>query len=307
LEFRRNFQPQKTPVIVIPSYTVLPGAVLSGKVSEGPTGKPAADISILAQNVAGSGYALTDAEGRYTIRRLRPGRYTLLASLNWEQAKHWVRVKRENIDIGKGVVVQGIDLTLISGAMLSGKVSGEDGTPLEGVTVGVHDDNEYYGMMKTGKDGRYLLHIPAGQHKAYIAGGGLSTVEYLLQGNREEEFSVKDGETATVNFVLPKTKAKPIHGRVLGPDGKPVPKANIEAVPLDENDYMAGTQSAVSDANGEFTMEPQAVKLQARCGKLATPDPLPLPNGGEVTLHLEAIAFGTAVGHLAAGPFIRKI
>ena len=298
---RQDFQPQNAPVIRLPACTVLPGATLSGKIIEGATGKPLAGIHVSAAGGSGWGDAVTDADGRYTIRQLRPGRYTVRASLTWAQHRQWTYLKREKIDVGKGAAVQGIDLTLIHGAVLKGKVTGEDGTPLKEMCVGVQDGADCLGMMKTGTDGQYLLHLPAGQYKAYFAMGGPLPGGYLQPLIREVPFSVKDGETATADFLLPRSKAKPVHGRVLGPDGKPAPRAEITAVPFNEQDYMMETQTAVADANGEFTFEPYAVKLQARCGKLATPDLVPLPNGGEVILRLEAIAFASISGLVTDG------
>ena len=101
-------------------------------------------------------------------------------------------------------------------------------------------------------------------------------------------FTGKEGDTITQNVSVPCLHFKPIHGRVLGPDGNTAAGATVYLIPTENNFFGQDKPSVITDAKGEFTLEGSSLVLLASSGTMGTPKETALPLGGDVTLELEA-------------------
>lgn len=284
------------------SIRLLPGASLAGRVTFGPTGKPAAGIRVGAQSADGWGEAVTDAEGRYHITRLRVGAYNVATDLDAELAREWTARAHERVPLAAGERAAGRDLTLIPGALLAGKVTATDnGEPVAGLRIGVYGparprSGAWVQSVPTGADGRFALRVPPGEQYVYLQSE--PPEGFLRTAVAERTLTVRDGETATVDFALRRVgRARPVRGRVLGPDGQPAAGATVLAFCPGRGDQAV---AVTASAQGGFTLDAllaaRAPVLRARHGDLATPGGVAAVGGEEVTLRLQAHALGQLEG-----------
>ena len=313
----------RSPVTVVDTITLAPGATISGRVVYGATGEPVAGVRVGAQGrnpdrprpgvsyeidqgrivgikvrqvsvggTVGDGSAVTDRNGRYVLRHLGPGSYNVALGLSGELAREWTAIAHEGVPVEEGDHVEEVDFSLIRGSVITGKVTAiQTGGPVPGVLVGVYgpahpQSSGWVQNTEAAADGAYSLRVPAGEQYLYLQGKwprGFSEPE-----RRSHDLKVEAGETLTVNFELPGTPMQPIDGRVVGPDGKPVSGADVIVLPYG---HIVKT-----DAKGEFHLGPGEVGLRARHGSLATADTQRPTSGGEVVLRLRDDALGSVTG-----------
>jgi hypothetical protein len=283
------------PVTKIAPITLLPPATIQGTVRYSPTGKPAAGIWVWAMIESGTSRVLTDADGHYTFTRRRPGAYIIAPELSEEISVEWACVPRLNVNVAKGGKLTGIDFTLVKGVLVTGKVTTDDGTPLPDIDIRIENKDKWYCSQsaKTGKDGVYRVCVLPDTYQVTLSEEVLPG--FLKPKPMSYPITVKKGDSITCDFKLPRSTVKPIHGLVLGPDGKPAVRAEIIAESL-EQDYYYNFLPVKSDTKGEFTLVSIPVILRARLGELATAAVTRLPEGGEVTLRLEAGVLCTITG-----------
>lgn len=277
--------------------SLLPASSLRGRITYAATGKPVAGLHVNAWSPrGGSGEAVTDADGKYVVGQLSPTTYNVGVELSTEQSKLWTSPGRSGIQVPMGQSVDGIDLTLITGALLTGKVTdAATHKPISGVSIYVdYGNNTWSQNVETDQAGMYLLHIPPG---AIYMNLSKLPAGYVMPVRQDFRFTAGDGENISRDITLSLSKVKAVHGRVLGPDGKPVADAEVFATPLASEHYASGGTTK-TDANGAFTLDPRGygVSVGARSGNMATVQDTPLPLGGEVTLRLAKDVLCTLTG-----------
>jgi protocatechuate 3,4-dioxygenase beta subunit len=297
-EFR--LEVKDSSIILGRHIPLTPGLTISGRAVYESTGKPAAGIRVGAQqrprvdapHALGGGSAVTDGEGRYTVKQLVPGRYNVALDLRGELNRSWTAVAHEDVILNQGDHLKGVDFALIPGAVIAGQVTGQEtGVPIAGVLVGVYGpahprSTGWVQNTETAADGSYFLRVPAGKQHLYLQGkwpAGFSSPE-----QRRHDIELEDGDTRRVDFALPGAPLKPIHGRVLGPDGRPVPGAEVIVLP--------SWRIIKTGAEGEFALEPAEVKLRARQGDLATERAGKPSTEGEVVLRLKEDILASVTG-----------
>jgi protocatechuate 3,4-dioxygenase beta subunit len=123
-------------------FTLQPEGRVSGKVTFGDTGKPAANVRIRVfnqKNVYGTREAVTDREGRYMLENLSTALYTVYLSPRDESGK-WAPVSRNDILVKAGETTVGVDFTLAGGGLITGKILDRDtGKPIAGHWVGIKE------------------------------------------------------------------------------------------------------------------------------------------------------------------------
>jgi hypothetical protein len=130
--------------------------------------------------------------------------------------------------------------------------------------------------------------VPAGQQRLYLQGKwprGFREPE-----RRSHDLEIEDGEELTVHFALPGEPMRPIHGRVLGPDGELLAGAEVIVLPY--------RHVVRTDSRGEFHLPSGDVGLRAQLGSLATADEQRPTSGGEVVLRLKDHVLGSATGRV---------
>jgi len=320
----RDVTLRRSPVTAVDAITLALGATISGRVVYAATGEPVAGVRVgaggrqpdapkpvvsyeieegrivikarrvFAGGTLGGGSAVTDRNGRYVLRQLGPGSYNVAPGLSGELAREWTAIAHEGVAVEEGHHLEGVDLSLIPGSVITGKVTAiQTGMPVPGVLVGVYGpahprSSGWVQNTETGADGTYFLRVPAGQQYLYLQGKwprGFSEPE-----RQSHDLKIEEGETLTVNFELPGTPTpmQPIDGRVVGPDGKPVSGADVIVLPY--------RHIVKTDATGEFHLGPGEVGLRARHGSLATADTRRPASGGEVVLRLRDDVLGSVTG-----------
>ena len=182
-----------------------PGASVTGRVVYGPTNQPAAGVRLGAQQIGTSaawGEAVTDAQGRYQITQLLPGRYNLAVD---EQSAalggDWTASAVPGLALGVGEKRLGQDLQLMPGVLITGKVTVRGTSlPVAGVEIGAYGPahprtGAWVGGGWTGSDGVYQIRVPPGRQHVYPMSGTASTPGV--------DVTLTNGRDAAVDFALP--------------------------------------------------------------------------------------------------------
>ena len=295
-----------TPAQQAAPMRLLPGGTAQGQVTNAEDGKPVSGIRVGAQAAGtgeGWGEAVTDAGGRYRITRLRPGSYNIALFLSGEREKTVTARAFEKTEIKPGAAAESHDFLLIKGARITGKVTDKStGRPLGGVMIGIYGPahpRSGAGVQNTttGPDGSYQVRVPAGAQYVYVMGLPSTGYERPAGG-----VTVTVGEDAslTQDFTLNPSLVqgiKPVHGHVIGMDGKPAAGAVVTLYPVSTEDRG---REVHADAGGAFTvaMAATSARLRARSGVLATESALLVSSGAEVTLRLAPNVLFTLSGQV---------
>jgi Predicted outer membrane protein len=234
--------------------------------------------------------AVTDAEGKFVIRDIEPGDYFLSAERNgFVRGIYGARRAGQPgtvINVSAGGEMTGLLLKLMPQAVLAGRLTDEEGEPVQGAAVQV---------LQKRYVGNRLRWIPAGQGQTNDLGefriANISPGQYLLSAaptrrirwtgrvrpsssgvSAETAYarvfypSVTDpsqaslievapgAEVAGLDMRLQKTRVYRIRGQVLDPSGQPATRALVLAVPSGDNDPMMGPGAtpATVESDGKF-------------------------------------------------------
>jgi 5-hydroxyisourate hydrolase-like protein (transthyretin family) len=185
-----------------------PGGVITGRVTDQVTGKPAAGVALSLQGVKGlvsDGQARTDADGKYEIRCLKAGQYNL-----WADAKDRACAAIDSLTVTAGKALAGQDLTLIEGGWIEGRVlDAVTGAPIGGTAerplrLGCYGP----GRPKSGAavqaaevdgNGGFKLRVAPGVNYPYLMAPDLWS-RTDGKADLEAGVEVKAGATTTVTF-----------------------------------------------------------------------------------------------------------
>jgi len=180
----------------------------------------------------------TDDQGRFSLGGLRAGSHAVEASLT---AEGMDRLASRTMELRDSERVE-VSLRFEPGWSLSGLVVDEAGQPLPDVSVGMetHAENpppwrsgkgQRYGsgpQVRSGVDGRFAFRqLSAGTYTLWASKRGYTLEPAKATGAErvEEKLRVRSG-TGEVRLVL-KAQAR-ITGRVIGPDGEPIQRFEVE-------------------------------------------------------------------------------
>ena len=162
-------------------------AVIRGRVLRADIGRPLAFARVSASNGASErAVAVTDDSGRFELRGLRAGRYTVLATrtgyVTFSYGQRRSSEAGRSIEVGIAQTVNGIELSLPRGGVITGTVVDQYGEPLVGAPVEVMRPRFVNGVRRmvsmgplTGADltddrGHFRVHgLEAGTY--YVAAG----------------------------------------------------------------------------------------------------------------------------------------
>lgn len=128
----RGASPERGRGTAAPATGTIRGRIFSG------AGHPAVRASVRVAGRSGSTQtAVTDVEGRYELTELKADRYRVTASkagyLSLDYGQRRPLERGIELRLTDGQVLQDIDVTLPSGGAIEGRVSDENGDPLEGI------------------------------------------------------------------------------------------------------------------------------------------------------------------------------
>ena len=116
-------------------------AVISGRIIAGNTGQPLkrARVIATARETRRRVVVQTDEAGRYVLRGLADGRYTLTVSkpgfITLSYGQRRPRQPATPVQVGAGQHLQDVDFKLPAGSVVTGRIADEDGTSLPLATV----------------------------------------------------------------------------------------------------------------------------------------------------------------------------
>jgi hypothetical protein len=268
-----------------------PSGSISGQVTK--DGKAAAGVSVVMappnSAVRADARTITDETGRFQLTQVPAGPYLIQAMAPAFIGPKYQMSVREGIaiNLADGETVEGVDIALTRGGVITGKVIDADGQPLvleniqvtglyEGGQKGqlylgdrfmfLTDDRGVYRLFGV-PPGRYIVSVGVDGRAGYVgAGVGKSYHELTYHPNVTDESKAKivevisGGEATGVDITLGKAeKAYQASGRIIDAEtGKPVAGINYGYGSLDEDrsGFSSATLTAsTSNMRGEFRLE----------------------------------------------------
>ncbi len=243
------------------TQTEKPRGSISGRVIYADSGKPAANVPVLAfalqSSIEKEIVGHTGADGAYILKDVRPGLYTVMIgdTWRWHETSDWRAPAHEGINVKQMKTSNGVDFLLTPGVFIKGQVTdGDTGQPLEQMLIRVYDathpPRQGIGhMLTTDADGRYQIRVTSGPVSISIV--TTDTGYYIEHPESPHEYSeeIKENETRSgFDFIC--YLGNNIHGIVQTEDAKPVVGATVE--PHGDAPFHART---VTDEEGRFTLK----------------------------------------------------
>ena len=221
------------------------GASISGVVRDA-AGNPVEGVQINANSspcCSGSGYAITNADGAYTVDGLAAGSYRLLFTkpdssyVTQYLGGSTSAANATILKVALGDALTGKDTVLVAGASISGTVKDTAGNPLEAVEVFALSDPccSNYNSVLTAADGSYRLDaLPADSYKIQFSQWDSPFVTQFFGGSTSSEaatsLKVALGDALTGKDVTLFTGAS-ISGVITDSSGNPIEGVSVTAEP----------------------------------------------------------------------------
>jgi len=283
-------------------------SVLRGQIVSADNGSPIrrAQVRVSSPDAREGRLATTDAQGRFEIKELPAGRYTMTASKGGFVAlQYGQRRPTESgtpIELGDGQILEKISIALPRGSVLGGRITDEFGEPVANASVVAFRYSYVVGARRlvpagqnardtTDDQGHYrLFGLPPGEYyvSASLRGGPEATdPNGEVSGYAATYFpgtaSMADAgritlaisqENTGVNFGLIATKLVRVSGQVISSDGNPSGNGTVMLAPvaMSGRPGMGMQQGGAGnriDPNGTFRLTnvaPGRYQLQARTG-----------------------------------------
>ena len=261
-----------------PSADKASTSTISGKVTIAGKGVAGVAVGLATETSFSSTYitrlkALTDDDGNYRIKNVPPGTYQVLVSSLTYVPSEW----RTAITVGKDEAIDNIDISLVRGGVITGKVTEADGRPVIEEQIFFSSTTSsrafpYLRTIRTDDRGVYrAFGLPAGRYLVYA---GKDSVSSFGRPNAEHQrtyhpstvniaeatpIEVNEGSEATnVDIMLGRQLSRyTARGRIIdGETSQPVPNAHIGVqLFFDRNGSTSSGNVAESTKDGEFKIE----------------------------------------------------
>jgi len=224
------------------NFVLASGASISGTVTDS-AGNPIANAQLNAWNTEGgdgSGWAMTDSDGTYTMTGLSSGIY------NVEVTSGSYASAATTVTVTSGQDVTGVDFVLSVGGSISGTVTYSDSSPAPNLRVECWNEmGSGGGESWTESDGTYtIMGLSTGTYRVEVRIDD-STSNYAVDS---QTVSVTAGsETTGVNFVL--ASGGSISGTVTDASG-PVANIRVECW----NEQGSGWGDSMTATDGTYTI-----------------------------------------------------
>ncbi|RYG65456.1 hypothetical protein EON80_17310 [bacterium] len=296
---------------VAPPISLIAGSTIQGRVTYGASGLPVAGVALTAQGAGQSGgWAVTDADGRYELKSVLPGKYNLALDLQDKFNNQWTARAKESLVTEGGDHLKDIDFQLERGVLITGKITAQGSPdPVEGATVAIYGpahprSTGWVQTAKTTANGVYSLRVPEGVQTIYMYqtptgfGPSKQLPDSLLDikpskafSNQTYEVSVGGNGPAEINWQLPRIPLpKAVQVQVVDENGLPVANAQVSSAIADGSLPSHLFQSWMTDAKGRVIFEGprEPLTLRASLDDSATVKGTKVQSGDSVTLRLEA-------------------
>lgn len=274
-------------------------AILRGHVVDATTGQPLRRVSVNAFGESGRGGVLTDGEGRFEIRDLAAGKYSVNARrpgyLSASFGQRAVEGAGTPLEIRDGQTVEKIVLRLVRGGVITGRVVDEFGDPAINVHVQVlrysfqngtrrlAPAGGGFGPNRTDDRGEFRLYgLPPGQYyvsarpenfmqpdgAAEASAPALSYYPNSPDPGGAQRVTVAAGrETAGINISLVGTRVVRVRGRAVQSNGEPFAGSFVNFMQRDESGGGFSRSGARIAADGSFealNVQPGRYRLTVR-------------------------------------------
>ena len=226
-------------------------ARIEGNLSFAETGAPVKNAIVALTGIYPTdGWEQTSVgeNGNYLLKNLPPGVYNVYLE---KAPEGWTSSANALIKVVEGQTVSDIDLTLIRGGFITGRVTDRDtNEPISDHHIGFYDDARPESQVQshgatTDEDGTYRFRAAPG--RALVFAG--APQGYLDVGETRRYIDVVEGKSVAVDFQF--SKGVELAGRVLTEADEPVPGAWITDISHKAVSYM---EYGRSDELGEFAV-----------------------------------------------------
>jgi hypothetical protein len=270
----------QAPVKVVKKASIAGKVTIKGKAAAGVT--VAVRTSDFSNGFEPTYKAVTDLQGLYRVNDIPPGSYVI-----WALAPAYVTVNestRKTVALSEGESVEGIDISLVRGGVITGKVTDADGRAVIELRVNLvradippeqRNRSSMASSMATDDRGIYrMFGIPAGRYKVAVGQGPDSFFNSVSTGrpvyketfhpdvndyDKAKVIEVTEGsESSNVDISLGRaTQTFTASGRVVnGENGEPVGNLRFGLRQINENRGGAFINSqALSNSQGQFVAE----------------------------------------------------
>jgi Carboxypeptidase regulatory-like domain len=205
-------------------------------------------------------------DGAFDYIDVKPGRYWLIAD-----APGYAGGRSEEIVVSQGEKKTGIEIRLVRGATIKGRVLDAKGGPVAGATV----QPDPASLSQSGAAGIFLTVMMSNMRRdireAKTDKDGNYTLPNLLSGSytlqvRHPEYGPhttpsfavgNSGEVNQPDIVM--SRGASVRGRVKLPDGNPDPKAMVQVTPVGGTPNFSGHRTAYTNSDGFFEVTGLAV------------------------------------------------
>jgi hypothetical protein len=247
---------------------------------------PLAGIIVIAHGDNGSGYAITDNSGHYSMTTgLQTGTYNVTTLFTYG----YISAERDSVSVTAGQTTSGIDLDLQASGGISGTVTDAvNGTTINGTDIYANLSNGtgtfgFFGA--TGPDGKYLIatNLPTGTYNVSILFAPSGYTQQMTTAN-----VVAGVETKNVNFQLARSGI--ISGKVTAPNGTGLFDVSVSAFSSDYAHFGSATTDmsgnyriATGLENGNYTVSASGDGNYTIYGGLMNPVSVPVTAGQETS------------------------
>jgi beta-lactamase regulating signal transducer with metallopeptidase domain len=255
-------------------------AVLQGRVVEANSARPVANASVQAMGTEGAAQTRTNDDGRYELRGLKPGSYTVVVKAGGFVETYYGKTSTTIMDFGSrvtaagGRVTSGLDVRLQPAASVSGRITDAKGQALAGVEVELVREQTSGdiapgpgGFAQTVEDGTYRVQdIGPGDYyvRAYTSrnmrpadGPASAFAPTFYPGVSDVDSAQRlrlypGQELLDVDFVLATSRSLRVAGRLVDPSGELVSGIGVMLHPMAPSGLPGGETRVSVDANGGF-------------------------------------------------------
>jgi uncharacterized GH25 family protein len=299
-EMRSVSAPTKDLIIELP-----PGGRITGRVLDKNSHQPVTSFMAGVTTSRGGGGMMvmmppmqkqfTSDDGSFALEGVKPGMTEVVVN-----APGYTTARVPNIEVEDGKTAPDVEVDVETGARLTGRVTGPDGSPLAGVSV--RSDAMAGGrVMRFDMTDNSATTDPSGEYTIDTLDAGEKTFTFSRSGYTAQQKTVTIAGGKDSRLDVQMSSGMRATGSVVTDSGTPIPDATVRAMSASE---MDGGRSGRSDANGAFTIEGlapghytfNAAKSGYSAGTvrdvdIATSGPvrIVLKNGGVITGHVNGL------------------
>jgi hypothetical protein len=260
-------------------------AAIRGRVVDAATGRPLSRVEIRAGSNAGQAngrFVMTDGEGRYEMKGLLAGVYTIIAAKPNYVRTSWGERRVEGpgtpIALAAGQELDQTDLRLVRAGVITGRILDEDGDPVTGVQVTPMRYQYQQGSRRLTPAGRSGQTNDIGEYRIYGLSPGqyyvsatLSTISMPDQDTTDrsgyastlfpgtanvaeaQRLTIAAGTMSGINLMLLPIHTARVSGLALDAQGRPLAYAWVRAM-QDLGFSGSGLLSAQTRSDGTFAV-----------------------------------------------------